>query len=126
VEFKFSPEDQAFRQELHDFIRQELPPGWEGGGRWPEEQDWDLTRQMRRKMASKGWLTMHWPEQYGGQNASPVRSAIFNEEMAYKRAPGRDIFGVRMLGPTLMIHGSEEQRQAYLTPVAGGEVQWCR
>jgi hypothetical protein len=126
VEFKFGPEDQAFRQELHDFIRQELPPGWEGGGRWPEEQDWDLTRQMRRKMASKGWLTMHWPEEYGGQNASPVRSAIFNEEMAYKRAPGRDIFGVRMLGPTLMIHGSEEQRQAHLTPVARGEVQWCQ
>jgi alkylation response protein AidB-like acyl-CoA dehydrogenase len=126
VEFKFSPEDQAFRQELHDFIRRELPPSWEGGGRWPEETDWDLTRQMRRKMASKGWLTMHWPEEYGGQNASPVRSAIFNEEMAYKRAPGRDIFGVRMLGPTLMINGSEEQRQEHLTPVARGEVQWCQ
>ncbi len=126
MEFKFSPEDQAFRQELHDFIRQELPPGWEGGGRWPEETDWDLTRQMRRRMASKGWLTMHWPEEYGGQNASPVRSAIFNEEMAYKRAPGRDIFGVRMLGPTLMINGSEEQRQEHLTPVARGEVQWCQ
>jgi alkylation response protein AidB-like acyl-CoA dehydrogenase len=81
---------------------------------------------MRQKLAGKGWLTMHWPREYGGQDASPVRSAIYNEELAYLRAPGRDIFGVRMLGPTLMIHGSEEQKQTYLPPIARGEVQWCQ
>jgi alkylation response protein AidB-like acyl-CoA dehydrogenase len=69
---------------------------------------------------------MHWPEEYGGQGASPVKSAIFNEEIAYLRAPGRDIFGVRMLGPTLMIHGSEEQKRTHLPQVARGEVQWCQ
>ena len=126
MEFKFSPGDETFRQELREFVASELPPEWEGSGRWPEEGDWDLTRAMRKKLAERGWLTMHWPEEYGGQNASPVRSAIFNEEMAYLRAPGRDIFGVRMLGPTLMIHGSEEQKQTHLTPVARGEVQWCQ
>jgi alkylation response protein AidB-like acyl-CoA dehydrogenase len=81
---------------------------------------------MRQKLAQKGWLTMHWPAEYGGQDASPVRSAIYNEELAYLRAPGRDIFGVRMLGPTLMIHGSEEQKQTYLPPIARAEVQWCQ
>jgi alkylation response protein AidB-like acyl-CoA dehydrogenase len=81
---------------------------------------------MRQKLAQKGWLTMHWPTEYGGQDASPVRSAIYNEELAYLRAPGRDIFGVRMLGPTLMIHGSEEQKQTYLPPIARAEVQWCQ
>ena len=60
------------------------------------------------------------------KGASPVKSAIFNEEIAYLRAPGRDIFGVRMLGPTLMIHGSEEQKRTHLPPVARGEVQWCQ
>lgn len=126
MEFKFSPEDESFRQQLRAFVDSELPAEWEGGGRWPEEYDWDLTREMRKKLAAKGWLTMHWPEEYGGQNASPVRSAIFNEEMAYMRAPGRDIFGVRMLGPTLMINGTEEQKQEHLMPVARGEVQWCQ
>ena len=82
--------------------------------------------QMRGRLADKGWLTMHWPEEYGGQDASPVRSAIYNEELAYLRAPGRDIFGVRMLGPTLMIHGTEEQKQAHLPSIARGEVQWCQ
>ncbi len=126
MEFKFSPDDESFRHELRDFVAGELPTDWEGAGRWPETRDIELTRQMRKKLASKGWLTMHWPEEYGGQNASPVRSAIFNEEMAYMRAPGRDIFGVRMLGPTLMMYGTEEQKQAHLTPVARGEVQWCQ
>jgi alkylation response protein AidB-like acyl-CoA dehydrogenase len=126
VEFKFTPEDEAFRQELREFVQQQLPPDWEGGGRWPEEWNWEFTREMRQKLARKGWLTMHWPREYGGQDASPVRSAIYSEELAYLRAPGRDIFGVRMLGPTLMIHGSEEQKQTYLPPIAQGEVQWCQ
>ncbi len=126
MEFKFTPEDDAFRQELRSFVQQELPDDWEGGGRWPEEWDWEFTQDMRQKLARKGWLTMHWPEEYGGQDASPVRSAIYNEELAYLRAPGRDIFGVRMLGPTLMIHGSEEQKQAHLPPIARAEVQWCQ
>ena len=126
MDFKLSPEDESFRHELREFVATELPENFEGRGRWPEEFDWDLTREMRKKLAARGWLTMHWPEEYGGQKASPLRSAIFNEEMAYMRAPGRDIFGVRMLGPTLMIHGTEEQRQTHLSPVARGEVQWCQ
>ena len=126
MEFKFSAEDDAFRRELREFVQQCLPSDWEGGGRWPEEWNWEQTRAMRRDLAQKGWLTMHWPVEYGGQNASPVRSAIYNEELAYLRAPGRDIFGVRMLGPTLMIHGSEEQKQTHLPPIAHGEVQWCQ
>ena len=126
MDFNFTPEDDVFRQQLRDFVQAELPPDWEGGGRWAEEGNWEVTRDMRRKMAQRGWLTMHWPEEYGGQNASPVRSAIYNEELAYLRAPGRDVFGVRMLGPTLMIHGTEEQKQTHLQPVARGEVQWCQ
>ena len=126
MDFKFTPEDEQFRQDLRTFLATELPETWEGGGRYPEEDDWDLTRVIRRKMADRGWLTMHWPEEYGGQGASPVKSAIFNEEIAYLRAPGRDIFGVRMLGPTLMIHGSEDQKRTHLPPVARGEVQWCQ
>ena len=126
MEFKFSPEDETFRRDLRQFVHEPLPAGWEGGGRWPEEWDWDFTKEMRKNLAVKGWLTMHWPKEYGGQDASPVRSAIYNEELAYNRAPGRDIFGVRMLAPTLMIHGSEEQKQTHLPPIARGEVQWCQ
>jgi len=126
VEFKFTAEDEEFRTELRAFMKTELPDPWEGAGRYPEDDDWDLNRVIRQKMAEKGWLTMHWPEEYGGQNASPVKSAIYNEEIAYMRATGRDIFGVRMLGPTLMIHGSEEKKKTHLPSVAKGEIQWCQ
>ena len=126
MDFRFSPEDELFRLQVEEFLRQELPPGWEGGGRHPEESDWGFTRGMRKKLAQKGWLTMQWPEEYGGQAASHVRSAIFSETMTYNRAPGRDIFGVRMMGPTLMIYGTEEQKKEFLVPVSRGEVQWCQ
>ena len=126
MEFKFTAEDEEFRGELRAFMKAELPNPWEGAGHYPEDDDWDLNRVIRQKMAEKGWLTMHWPEEYGGQNASPVKSAIYNEEIAYLRAPGRDIFGVRMLGPTLMIHGSDEQKKTHLPAVAKGEIQWCQ
>ena len=61
MEFKFSAEDDVFRQDLRDFVQQALPSDWEGGGRWPEEWNWEQTRTMRRELAQKGWLTMHWP-----------------------------------------------------------------
>ena len=126
MDFRFTSEDEAFRQQVAEFIQAELPANWEGEGRYPEESDWDFALEIRKKMADRGWLTMHWPEEYGGQAASQIRSAIFSEELTYNRAPGRDIFGVRMLGPTLMIHGSEEQRRTHLPPVARGEIQWCQ
>ena len=126
MDFRFTADEQTFRQDLLQFIDRELPEGWQGGGRWPEEWDWDYTQEMRKKLAQRGWLTMHWPEEYGGQAASPVRSAIFNEEMAYHRTPGRDIFGVRMLASTLMIFGNEEQKKTFLPPISNGDVQWCQ
>ncbi len=126
MDFRFSQAEEGFRQELLDFLRRELPSQWEGPVGSTEGNDWDLTLQMRGKLAQKGWLTMHWPKDYGGQQASPLLSLIFNEEMSYHRAPGRDAFGARMLGPTLMIYGSEEQKRKFLPSVAKGEVQWCQ
>ncbi len=126
MEFAFSAEDDAFRRELTEFIRQEHSPEWDDADRGSVDASWTATKQMRQKLAGRGWLTMHWPEEYGGQKASPVRSAVFNDEMTYYRAPGRDNFGVRMMGATLMMHGSEEQKRLHLPPVARGEVQWCQ
>ena len=126
MEFAFSAEDDAFRQELTNFIRQEHAPEWDDPDRGSDDASWTATKEMRQKLADRGWLTMHWPEEFGGQQASPVQSTIFNDEMTYYRAPGRDNFGVRMMGATLMMHGSEEQKRLHLPPVAKGEVQWCQ
>ena len=126
MDFCFSQEDESFRQELRQFLKEELPPDWEDGTRYPEEWDWPFAMQMRRKLAQCGWLTMHWPKEYGGQDSLPLRTLIFNEEMAYHRAPGRDIFGARMVGPILILFGTEEQKRVFLPSIARGEVQWCQ
>lgn len=125
MDFKFTPQEEGFRHEVRDFLKNELPEGWTGGMA-EEEEDWGFTLEMRKKLADKGWLTMAWPEDYGGQGASHMMQLIFGEEMAYNRAPGRDQFGIKMLAPTLMIHGTEEQKREYLQPIARGEVQWCQ
>lgn len=69
---------------------------------------------------------MAWPEEYGGKGVSHMMQVVFAEEMSYNRAPGRDVFGTRMMAPTLMIHGTEEQKREFLPPVSKGEVQWCQ
>ncbi|MFQ5860222.1 MAG: acyl-CoA dehydrogenase family protein [Dehalococcoidia bacterium] len=127
MEFRFAPEEEAFREELRAFLRQELPSDWNGRAMdYSDDAEWELGLRLRRKMGERGWLSMHWPPEYGGQGASPLRSLIFNEEIVYHGAPGRDMFGTRMLGPTLMLFGTEEQKYTFLPPISRGEVQWSQ
>lgn len=126
MDFRFSLEDERFRTELLSFLKSTLPQPMPFPGEMTDEQEWELTTGIRRKLAEKGWLTMNWPEIYGGQAVSSIRTLIFNEEMSYHLIPGRDVFGSRMLGPTLMIYGSEEQKEEFLPPISAGRVQWCQ
>lgn len=127
MRYTFTEEDEKFRQELRSWIRNEIPVNfekWHGVNEAGEDFEYGL--KIRRKLAKKGWLTMAWPKEYGGQGASYMKQVIFNEEMSYHRMPGRDGFGAKMLGPTLMVHGTEEQKKRFLPPIANGEVQWCQ
>ena len=125
MRYRFSAEEEVFRIELRGWISEVLPEGWLGAPEGSDEE-WEFTLKLRRELAEKGWLTLAWPEEYGGRGASHMMQLVFNEEMAYHRAPGRDAFGTRMLAPTLMVHGTEEQRRYFLPPIARGEVQWCQ
>jgi len=124
MDFRLGPDEERFRQEVRDFLRRELPSDWDGFD--DEDAGWEFTLQMRKKLAQKGWLTLHWPREYGGMGASPLLQLVFNEEMSYHGAPGRDIFGTRMLAGALMVWGTEEQKRTFLPPIARGEVQWCQ
>ena len=62
MEFNFSPEEEAFRQELRGFLKRELPEGWVGPTDEDGDEHWELTLRMHKKLADKGWLTMAWPE----------------------------------------------------------------
>jgi len=128
MDFAFSPEELAFRQELREFLRQELPQDRpirnDREQLSPEEEEfwWELAR----KLARKGWLTMAWPKEYGGQAASPLMQLIFNEEMSYERVLQVWGIGVSMVGPVLMTYGTEEQKARFLPPIARAEEVWCQ
>ncbi len=126
MQFKFAKEEETFREELRTFLTTELPRKWRYGLIETADEDSDLARKMRRKLADRGWLTMGWPKEYGGQDASPITQLVFYEEMAYHRAPGKDAFGIGMLGPALMMHGTEEQKRKYLPAIAQGRINWCQ
>ena len=126
MHFTFTPEETAFRQELREFLKAELPPDWKGADEDGRTDDVEFERHMRRRLIEKEWLTMAWPREYGGQDASSVKSAIFAEEMMYHEAPGKDNWGVGMLAPAIMHHGTPEQKRKYLPAIANGEVSWAQ
>ncbi len=129
MNFEFSKEELAFRQEVEDFVKSELPPDWDdraiwwpgGYGTTPEmETDFlDVTRPFLKKLGGKGWLNLAWPEEYGGQG-SMVKQIIVGDVLSYYRAPSGGV-AVGISGPTILLAGSEDMKKEWLPKIAGGE-----
>ena len=119
----FSDEDEAFREEVRAFYRKELPKDWFGGLSDEAEETRRITHEIKKKLAKKGWLTMAWPKQYGGQEAPLTRQVVFVEESAYFRVNARDA-GTGYLGIAIMQHGTEEQKQRFLGPISRAEIDF--
>ena len=131
MDFKFSAEDQAFREEVLDFLGEQLPPGWADLSEGPAEdgaanrERWEFTRGFHRALADRGWLTLGWPVEHGGAGAGPIRQAMFNETMAHHRAPVYNQ-GVDRVGPTIIMYGSDEQKDFFLPRIRSADIQWCQ
>ncbi len=129
MEFRFTPEEEAFRAEVRDFLKKELPPRWQDEfdteTELGAEQQSEYSRQFTKKLAQRRWLTLPWPVEYGGLKASVMQQMIYNEEMAYANAPASFSMGVAWVGPALMIYGTEEQKKRFLPPIASHDEIWC-
>ncbi|MCK4697896.1 MAG: acyl-CoA dehydrogenase family protein, partial [Dehalococcoidia bacterium] len=130
MDFRFTPEEEAFRQEVQHFIKQELqlPSGYWGDLETEfDPQNFELTKQVAKKLGEKKWLAMNWPKEYGGLEVSPIKHMIFKEEAAYHQLPGIDmgVGGITWVGPTLLLLGTQEQKNEHLPPLAAGEKWWC-
>ncbi|MDY6907128.1 MAG: acyl-CoA dehydrogenase family protein [Chloroflexota bacterium] len=130
MDFKFTPEQEALRKEFEAFAKElmkDAPPGW-GTALESQYSDegWGFTRSCHRKVAERGWLVRPWPKEYGGMETSIIDQFLFQEVMGYYRVPAGDIFGVGMIGPTLLAVGSEEQKKEHLPPIARAEIYWCQ
>ena len=126
MDFIFSEEDEAFRREAMDFVERELPWDWRTEVVDAEEPDDAVkVRQFKKRLADRGWLTMAWPPEYGGLGAPHIRQMVFNEEMAYRGVPSGDA-GVSMVGPILMLYGTEEQKRYFLPRIARADIDWAQ
>jgi alkylation response protein AidB-like acyl-CoA dehydrogenase len=128
MDFRFAPEEEAFRKEVHDFIEKECPPELRGGGVNFFEQAPSLMK-WRKKLAEKGWVAPAWPKEYGGAGMTVMQQFIYNMETARMRAPAPIFIGglaVAVIGPTLIIYGSEEQKKEHIPKILSGETIWCQ
>jgi alkylation response protein AidB-like acyl-CoA dehydrogenase len=131
MRFRFTTEEEAFREEIREFLRAELPPGWsEGGGASgfgeASGDRYELLRDFQRKLSRKGWLTLGWPKEHGGMAAGHMMQVIYSEEMSYNRAPTQVGVGPDRVGPTIIIYGTDEQKAQYLPGIANAETVWCQ
>ncbi len=126
MDLRFTPEQEAFRAELRQFVKTELPPGWDGLMEEAAPEERDFVRQVSKKLAARGWLTLAWPKEHGGQQRSIMEQVIYREETAYHRVPGTDmgVGGVSWVGPTLMVHGTPQQKE-HLKRIGSGDEYWC-
>jgi 3-oxocholest-4-en-26-oyl-CoA dehydrogenase alpha subunit len=134
MDFRFNDSEQAFYDEVDAFLRETLPPDWASRPMyWPggygsssigmeNEETRKVLWQFRRRLVEKGWVTISWPEAYGGRSYTHMEQAIFDERTSYHRAPILDVIASGIVGPTLLQVGTEEQKKEWLPRIAAGEV----
>jgi alkylation response protein AidB-like acyl-CoA dehydrogenase len=123
VDLTLSPSEEAFRDELRAWLKDNHP------GREPEGDmaGFEFRRAWQRQLHDAGWAGVSWPQEYGGRGATLVEQAIYNEEFVRAQAPSTaNVLGLAMGGPTVIAHGSEEQKRRYLEPILSAEEIWCQ
>jgi alkylation response protein AidB-like acyl-CoA dehydrogenase len=123
MDLTLSPNEQAFRDELRGWLH-EHNPGREPDG---DEAGFEFRRDWQKKLHAAGWAGVSWPTQYGGRGATLVEQAIFNEEVVRAQAPSAaNVLGLAMGGPTVIAHGTDEQKARYLEPILSADEIWCQ
>src|SRR5262245_7180906 len=131
MDLSYSPEELAFQREVRAWLKKNVPKPdkrdtnpVEGA---PDKERIARAKAWQRAVHAAGYLAMGWPKEYGGQGADVMRQTIVNEEMVRARAPGIiGMMGIQMVGPTLIAHGTEEQRKQYLPKILTADEIWCQ
>ena len=127
MDLDFSQEEQAFREEVRQFLASELPAdirdrmGRDDASRISQ----DITR-WQKILHAKGWGAPAWPVEFGGTGWDKTRQYIFENECALADAPVQLAFGIKMVAPVLMRYGSPEQQRRFLPRILAAEDWWCQ
>ncbi len=126
MDLRDTPEEAQFRAEAKAWIEANLPDELRGG-RFGERRFEELGREWSRKLYEAGYIGLTWPKAYGGAGAPYSFQAIFLEEAARAEAPQHiGVIGLGMAGPTIIYHGTEEQKRRYLPKILSAEEIWCQ
>lgn len=130
MDFSYTTAELDFREEVRSWIKENVPGDY-GSEAWPKpkdpKEDLQIRRDWMKKLYEGGWVGIDWPKEYGGRAATPIEQFIWQEEIAeYNTPQSFNTIGVGMAGPTIMAHGSEEQKQAHLSKILSGEEIWCQ
>jgi alkylation response protein AidB-like acyl-CoA dehydrogenase len=123
MDLSLSPAEREFRDAVRGWIEANHP------GREPDSdaEVFEFRRAWQRAVNERGWAGLSWPAEYGGAGATLVEQAIFFEEVARAGAPSMaNELGLAMGGPTVIAHGTEEQKQRYLAPILSADEIWCQ
>jgi len=126
MDYRFSEEDELFRQEVRTFLRAEVPADWDHEPFELNDETWPFARAFTKKLAAKGWVAPAWPVEYGGLGLGYMKQVVLSEEMAYRRAPNTGLVGVAYAGPTIIVYGNQEQKKQFIPGITSGEIVWCQ
>ncbi len=130
MEFEFTTEQESWRNEIRGWIREQFGADWNGldvsNDEEGSDEAWAFAKGIRAKLAEKQWTAPAWPSEHGGMGLSFAEQAIFNEELAYHRVPGPDLISVGYVGPTLLVYGTEEQKERHLDDIVNARASWCQ
>ena len=126
----YPAEAESFRSEVRAVLAQELPPGWAGIGAIARRQEAErFAAQWRQVLYRRGLLGITWPAEQGGRGLSRLHQVVLMEELARAGAPfgeHTDLFGIKMLGSTLLRWGTPEQKARFLPRILSGADRWCQ
>src|SRR5436190_23745155 len=129
MDFRDTPDEAAFRAGLRAWLHDNIPDGWgqpgyrepEGAARVAFYKDWS------RRLHEAGFVGLTWPKPFGGREAPLTHQVIALEEFARSGAPEHmNVIGIGMAGPTILAHGTDEQKDRYLKPILTAEDVWCQ
>ncbi len=127
MDLRDTTEEAQFRAELRAWIDANLPEDKRGGRGGAQRFDDPFMREWSRKLYEAGYAGLTWPKEYGGEGAPPSFQAMLYEELAAAQAPAHiGVIGLGMAGPTIVAHGTEEQKARYLEPILSADEIWCQ
>lgn len=130
MDFSYTDDQHAFREEFRSWLEENLPDGWlEGDRELPEDEDEreQFLRDWQRTLYEGNWAGIQWPEAYGGRGATVIEQSIYRDELARVDAPDQvNRIGVYYAGPTLMAVGTDAQKERFIPKILSAEEVWCQ